>query len=183
MADELTPKQARFVEEYLIDLNGKQAALRAGYAEKSAETQASRLLRNVKVLQAVVQAKAARSERTQIKADDVLRELALCGFSDIRRLCTWGTEAVEFIPSDQIDDEAARTIGEVSSVTVRGDWGEKITKKVKMHGKIEALTAIGRHLGMFIDKKEISGSLKVEGAGLSGLLTAAEDEDDADADG
>ena len=57
----LTPKQARFVEEYLIDLNGKQAAIRAGYSPGTAEVQASRLLRNAKVRFALEDAMLARS--------------------------------------------------------------------------------------------------------------------------
>ncbi|WP_093231797.1 terminase small subunit [Thermoflavimicrobium dichotomicum] len=64
MGNKLTPKQQRFVEEYLIDLNATQAAIRAGYSKKTAEAIASRLLRNVKVQTAIQQAKKERSERT-----------------------------------------------------------------------------------------------------------------------
>lgn len=70
----LTPKQQRFVEEYLIDLNGKQAAIRAGYSAKTAEMQASRLLSYAKVSQAVSEAKMARSEETGIDQAYVLRQ-------------------------------------------------------------------------------------------------------------
>jgi Terminase small subunit len=72
----LTPKQARFVEEYQVDLNGTQAALRAGYSHKTADQQASRLLTNVKVQEALQAAITARSQRTEIKADWVIGELA-----------------------------------------------------------------------------------------------------------
>lgn len=71
-AVELTARQSRFVEEYLIDLNAKQAAIRAGYAERSAEVTASRLLSNAKVAAAIQERMSARSQRTKITADMVL---------------------------------------------------------------------------------------------------------------
>ena len=70
--DKMTAKQKRFVEEYLIDLNATQAAIRAGYAEKSASVEGARLLANAKVAVAVAAAQAERSERTEITQDYVL---------------------------------------------------------------------------------------------------------------
>ena len=71
----MTPKQQTFCDEYLIDLNATRAAIRAGYSDKAATVTSSKLLTNAKV-QAVIQAATrARSERTQITADDVLRDL------------------------------------------------------------------------------------------------------------
>lgn len=95
----LTDKQQRFVEEYLKDLNGTQAAIRAGYSEKGAEVRASELLRNRKVAEAVAKAKADRAERTEIDADTVLREIHAIATTDtndvvqFRRHCCrycWG---------------------------------------------------------------------------------------------
>ncbi len=71
----LTPKQARFVEEYLIDLNATQAAIRASYSQRTAEQQGARLLRNVKVAAAIQKAQEARSERTRIDQDWVIERL------------------------------------------------------------------------------------------------------------
>lgn len=68
----MTPRQQRFVEEYLIDLNATAAARRAGYSAKTAEQQAARLLVNVKVAEAIAAAKAERSEKTKIDAVWVL---------------------------------------------------------------------------------------------------------------
>ena len=68
----LTAKQERFVAEYLIDLNATQAAIRAGYAEKSADVEGSRLLVNAKIAAAVAAAQAKRSERTETTQDYVL---------------------------------------------------------------------------------------------------------------
>lgn len=71
----LTPKQQRFVEEYLIDLNATQAAIRAGYSEKTAQEQSSRLLSNVMVQEAVQRAKNKLSERTELTVDMVVNGL------------------------------------------------------------------------------------------------------------
>lgn len=72
MASSLTPKQQRFVEEYLVDLNATGAAIRAGYAESGAHVEGARLLKNAKVAEAVAKARAERSERTRIDAEWVL---------------------------------------------------------------------------------------------------------------
>ncbi len=75
MSKKLTPKQQRFVEEYLLDLNGSAAARRAGFSERSANEQAVRLLANVSIQAAIAAAMAARSERTKIDQDRIVREL------------------------------------------------------------------------------------------------------------
>lgn len=71
----LTPKQQRFVDEYLVDLNATQAAIRAGYAERTAQEQSSRLLSNVMVQNAIQKAQAKLSGRTEITQDMVLERL------------------------------------------------------------------------------------------------------------
>ena len=71
----LTPKQQRFVEEYLVDLNATQAAIRAGYSKKTAEFQASRLLRNVKVQKAISKAREALSKKTMRGIEEWLQDL------------------------------------------------------------------------------------------------------------
>ena len=69
----LTDKQAAFVREYLVDLNATQAAIRAGYSERTANAQAGRLLANVGIREAIENAQAKRARRVEIKAEDVLR--------------------------------------------------------------------------------------------------------------
>ena len=73
-AIELSPRAQRFVDEYLIDLNATQAAIRAGYSAATAQEQSSRLLSNVMVQQAVSAARKAQQERTQVEADKVVLE-------------------------------------------------------------------------------------------------------------
>jgi Terminase small subunit len=85
-AGDLGLRQEHFVEEYLVDLNATQAALRAGYSPKTAEAQGSRLLSHVKVQRAITARMAERSKRTEVAADRALLEIARIAFSDLRRL-------------------------------------------------------------------------------------------------
>ncbi len=71
----LTPKQARFVEEYLVDLNATQAAIRAGYSARNADKIGPELLGKTRVAEAIQKAKEARSERTEITQDEVIQGL------------------------------------------------------------------------------------------------------------
>ena len=73
MAGKLTPRQERFVEEYLVDLNATKAAARAGYSERTANEQGARLLVNVSVQKAIQEAKQSRATRIAVNAEDVLR--------------------------------------------------------------------------------------------------------------
>lgn len=169
---ELTAKQRAFVREYLVDLNATQAAIRAGYSEATAKEQASRLLTNVHVESAVAAAMKIRSDRTDITADRVLKELAKIGFADIRKAIKWQgtlvteedqpdggdtlviknvvTNNVTLVSSDDIDDETAAAISEISQNTSGGI-------KLKLHDKRAALVDIGKHLGMFTEKVEHTG--------------------------
>lgn len=72
---ELTPKQSRFVDEYMIDLNGKQAAIRTGYSAKTAEVQASRLLSNVKVKAEISKRQAITAAKFELTKDNMINEL------------------------------------------------------------------------------------------------------------
>lgn len=73
MAGKLTPKQERFVEEYLVDLNATRAAERAGYSARTANEQGARLLVNVSVQKAIQAAKLNRAQKVAVSAEDVLR--------------------------------------------------------------------------------------------------------------
>ena len=82
-ASGLTPRQARFVKEYLVDLNGTQAAIRAGYSEKTAQTQSSRLLSNVMVSAAVEAGAATQHAQLDLTAQKVLSELLGVGYAEV----------------------------------------------------------------------------------------------------
>jgi phage terminase small subunit len=75
-------KRLRFVQEYLIDMNATQAAIRAGYSKKTAYSQGQRLLKNAEIQAAIVEAMATRSERTEISQDEVLKKLWQVASSD-----------------------------------------------------------------------------------------------------
>ncbi len=151
----LTPKQARFVEEYLVDLNATQAAVRAGYSAKTAKQQGQRLLTNVDVQAAVTEAQKARSERTNAEADDVVLELKRLAFSNIRQYVEWGPDGVKLKDSTGLDDAASRCIAEVSET--KSEKGG--TVKFKLHDKRGALTDLMRHLGLFNDNLNLGGSI------------------------
>ena len=137
----LTARQARFVAEYLIDLNATQAAIRAGYSKRTSEQQGFQLLKKTSVAEAIQAAQANRANRTQISQDRVLTELARIGFSDLRKAVSWVGDTVQLTDSSTLDDDTALALSEVS----QGPNGIKI----KMHDKLAALDKLARHLGMF----------------------------------
>lgn len=158
----LNDKQRRFVEEYLVDLNATQAAIRAGYSEKTAQMQSSRLLLNVMVAQAISEAQLRRSKRTEITQDRVLQELAKLGFGDIRDIFSENGSLRH--PKDMDPDAAARISSiEVVVKPVPGTQGQEVehVAKIKAWDKLGALTQIGRHLGMFKDKLETTGEIVI----------------------
>jgi len=141
----MTPKQRRFVEEYLVDLNAAEAARRAGYSKRSAPQQGCRLLSDVAIAAAIAKAQMARAARTGVTADRVITELAKVAFGDPRRLLSWGPEGVVLRESDELTEAEAALVSEVSETrTATGG-----TRRVKLHSKVKALTALGRHLGLF----------------------------------
>lgn len=156
----LTAKQARFVEEYLVDLNATQAAIRAGYSERTAGSQAFDLLQKPEIQAAVTAAQAKRSQRTEITQDRVLHELAKLGFGDISEI--FSEDGSLMHPKKMGPDAAARIASiEVIVRPVPGTQGQQVehVAKVKAWDKVAALTQIGRHLGMFVDKTETTGNV------------------------
>lgn len=144
----LTPKQKRFVAEYLIDLNATAAAKRAGYSEKTACEQAARLLANVKVQAAVQSAMQEREKRTEITQDMVLRETAKLAFFDIRKMFDNNGKPLDISKLD--DDTAAALVGlDVQDVSDSDGNYVGFIKKYKMADKIKALELLGKHTGAF----------------------------------
>lgn len=158
----LTKKQKVFVEEYLIDLNATQAAIRAGYSPDTAQEQSSRLLSNVMVKAAVDKAMAERSRRTGVNADRVLLELAKIGFANI-------TDVVDVDTAKIREDAKEEDLACIQSIKIKPtEYGTE--REIKMYDKKAALVDIGKHLGMFKDKLELSGSLENEKTKLDDLL-------------
>ena len=156
----MTPKQERFVQEYLIDLNATQAAIRAGYKEKTANEQGARLLTKVSIKQAVNVALEERAARIEITQDKVIKELARVAFADPRKIFIWGPGGVILRDSNDLTDDEAAAVSEVSETTTENGG----TVKAKLLDKLKALELLGKHLGMFNKlevKNEISGRVTV----------------------
>jgi len=157
----ITARQKRFVEEYLIDLNATQAALRAGYSRKDATNTGYRLLRKTpEVAEAIEGAQAERAERMAVTADRVVIELAKIAFGNPRRLFALGKQGVVLRNGDELTDAEAALISEITKTGI----GDKRTRRVKLYCKMTALTALGRHLGLFNGKPKAGG----EGAAAEG---------------
>jgi phage terminase small subunit len=153
----LTPKQERFVGEYLKDLNATQAAIRAGYSPSSAAEIGYENLRKPQIASTISEAFKARAERTRVEADRVVLELAQIGFSDIREIASWGEGGFAYKASDELTDEAAATIaGIVETVTRTCDGRKRRTLAIKLHDKLRSLELLGRHLGIFTDRINMS---------------------------
>ncbi len=163
----LTEKQQCFIDEYLIDLNATQAAIRAGYSVKTAQEQSARLLSKVMVQQAISEAMAERSRRTGINQNRILIELARIALLNPKALVNLEDATVN--PEASPDDLAA-----IASVKVKRfptkDGGEGIEREVKFYDKIKAIELLGKHLGMFKDRIELSGELDKEKSKLDSLL-------------
>lgn len=151
----LSAKQQAFVEEYLVDLNATQAAIRAGYSPKTANEQAARLLAKASVSQAVAEAKARRTERTEITQDRVLQELYRLAFVDVRKFFNADGTPKKI---HELDDDAAAALNgfEVNEI-VAGEVHIGETKKFKLVEKKGAIELLMRHMGMLNDKLKLQG--------------------------
>lgn len=149
----LTPKQQRFVDEYLIDLNATQAAIRAGYSEATAEQQASRLLRNVKVAAAVAERRSAISQQLEITQEMIVAELAKIGFANMLDYVSITEGGEPFVDLSALTRDQAAAISEVvveDFVEGRGEDARDVRKvRFKLNDKQTALINLGKHLGMF----------------------------------
>jgi phage terminase small subunit len=150
---QLTTKQQRFVEEYLIDLNATQAAIRAGYSKRSAEITGCKLLRVPKVASSIARAMEARSKRTKMDADEAFIEFARVARSDMLNYMSFGAKGVVLRDSSELTEDQARAISEVSE-TVNAQGVRQI--KIKLHDKNRALENVAKHLGLFVNRHEFS---------------------------
>lgn len=150
----LRPKQAVFVQEYLIDLNATQAAIRAGYSVKTAQQVGSQNLSKLVIQAALQEAMAARADRTEVTADQVVKELALIGFANMADYADWGPEGVKLKAAGNLPEGAAAAVAEVSEHSTESTR----TVRFKLHDKLGALNILAKHLGMFMERKEINAN-------------------------
>ena len=141
----LTAKQIRFVDEYLVDLNATQAAIRAGYSEKTAAATAARLLRNVNIQNEISRRQKDLQKRTEVSQDRVVKELARIAFADASVVCVTDFNKLT-------DDQRA---------AIQGVRPTNFGWEIKLCDKIKALELLGRHIGMFTDKLEVKGAIDI----------------------
>lgn len=149
----MTKKQKRFVEEYLIDLNATQAAIRAGYSPDTAGSIGAENLKKPEIKSRIDKAMAERSKRTGINQDRVLQELARIGFARI-------TDAIDpdtaKIRQDASDDDLAC----IQSIKIKpNEFGTE--REVKMYDKRAALVDLGKHLGLFSSEKDTEKPIQI----------------------
>jgi phage terminase small subunit len=159
--EELTDKQKAFCEEYLIDFNGTQAAIRAGYSKKTANEIASENLAKPYISAYIKFLQEQRSKRTEVTQDRVLLEIARLAFNDPRRAFDGDGN---LLPVKQWPDDVAAAISSIKVTEMKSGDDEVVTqlKEVKFWDKGKQIELAAKHLGMFTDKLQISGGLTLE---------------------
>ena len=147
----LTKKNEVFCDEYLIDLNATQAAIRAGYSVESAGSIGSELLKKPEIRARIDRAMAERSKRTGINADRVLLELGKIAFVN--------AIDVTVLTDASRDDTAA--IASVKVKVIPGEDGDGVEREVRLADKLKALELCGKHLGMFKDSPDSTAPVTV----------------------
>lgn len=153
----MTKKQQRFVDEYLIDLNATQAAIRAGYSPDTAQQMGSENLSKPVIRNAIDKAIAERSRRTGISQDRVINEIAKVAFLNPADVINFDEAAVK----DGAHREDTACIASVKVKTVPTEDGVISEREVKTYDKLKALELLGKHLGMFTDRVKMEGAVPV----------------------
>lgn len=153
----MTAKQQRFCDEYLIDLNATQAAIRAGYSVDTAKEIGCENLTKPNIQETIAKAMAERSKRTGVNQDRVVLELAKIAFVNANDLIDPKDASVKASATE--DDLAC-----IQSVKVKTSFttnGESVEREIKLNDKMKALELLGKHLGMWNDKIDLNVSLPV----------------------
>lgn len=157
MPSDLNERQWRFCQEYLIDCNGKQAAIRAGYAPHSAEVTGSRLLRNAKVKARIADLQAKRAKRVGLEADQVLEVLGRVIESNIDDYTVVDEETggliVDFRGTTRNQKGMVQKVKSKANIVPGSEDGERrvvvVETEFTLVDKLAAIDKVMRHLGMF----------------------------------
>lgn len=171
----LNERQRQFVNEYLVDLNATQAALRAGYAERSAAVTASRMLKNPKIQELIQERRDALAEALDVDQTRVLRELAIISFSDIRRYFRMAADGyLEVCDLTELPRELSAAIESFQMIRTPQPDGlpDKVTMRLKLHSKTRGIEMLGRHLGLF--EADEAQRRKKDVESLAALIAEAE---------
>lgn len=167
----INDKQARFVEEYLVDLNATQAAIRAGYSERTAYSQGQRLLKNVEVAAAIAAGQAKLAAKLEITQERVRDELAKIAFANMGDYIAITPDGDAYVDLSDLTPEQSAAIGEITVEDYKDGRGEDARDvrrvKFKLNDKKAALDSLMRHLGGFKDKVEVD-----TGENLAALIAA-----------
>ncbi len=162
----------RFCREYIKDLNGTRAAIAVGYGKKNARKIASRLLTNVDIQARVAELTKKHADKLDLDAEKVLSELSSMGFSNFLDYVNITEEGDAFVDLSSLTQEQAAAIQEITVneyMEGKGKDGRKVKRtKLKLVDKIRSLELLGKHLKLFTERIEVSGT-----AGLAEALAAA----------
>ena len=157
----MTPQKKRFVEELLHGGTQGDAAIRAGYAPKYASTQASALLAQPEVRQALKESREALGERLGITPERILQELAIVGFASAEHYMTEDEDGNRTLDVNKLKGNGARAFALEFESTSTGKETVRKTK-AKQLDKKDALIAMGKQIGMFAEKVEHQVSMSLE---------------------
>lgn len=146
----MTPKQVAFVQQYLVDKNATQAAIRAGFSAKTASSAGERLLRNVEVCAAIERGMADIAGRLGITAERVLLERSRLAFLDVRKLFRDDGSPK---PVNELDDDTAAAIAGLEVAEIFEGSGEErrfvgYLKKYKLASKDPSLASLEKYFGL-----------------------------------
>ncbi|MDE1867538.1 MAG: terminase small subunit [Thaumarchaeota archaeon] len=157
----LTPQQKRFAREYVFDLSVTKAAIRSGYSLKTATFSGSRLMADPRIKIAIKEAQEEMANATGITPERVLQEFAKIAFANIKDYTYQSDSGDTCIDLENMSRDAAAALTELTVETAKGKTTVRKVK-VKPADKIAALVQLGKHLGMFKEQIEHSGSLTLE---------------------
>lgn len=155
----MTPRMARFCREYMVDLNGGQAAVRAGYSERTCTVIASQLLTKPAIQNEIAKLQVERAKRLDLKADDVLLELLRIARVDLSQ--AYDTDG-NLKPIHEIPEDVRRAIAGIEVEELfegRGEAREHVgnLRKVKFWDKVKSLELLGKHLKLWVERIEVDG--------------------------
>lgn len=148
--EKLDARQQRFIDEYMVDFNNTNAAIRAGYSPRTANQQGARLFADVCIHAHIDRRLAEASKRTGLNADRVVRELARISFANPAKVIA----ADGSIVADASEDDLA-AIQSIKVKTTTGKNGVTVEREVRFYDKNKSLELAGKHIGMFIERKQV----------------------------
>lgn len=178
----MTPMKERFADEYLIDLNATQAAIRAGYSARTAYSQGQRLLKDVDVREVIERLKAERRERAKVTADEVLIGISGMFRADMTQVMRWGPDGVEVFDSDSLDAGARASVQSVKvrrQRMMRGSGEDAVPWEVedievRMVDRRGVADLLMRHFGLLTERVEHSGTIGGDAAAVERLIADPE---------